>query len=138
MTHGVVLRRSARDALLWHFHVVLDSVPDGPHQREQFAERIGRTSRRGERKCEQALLRILAERPEGTLPKAVTSQMVAELQRILHPNLNEARVSRLREAIETELVNYMWRSRDKASQKQLADRIMYSVRNEGRLTFGDE
>ena len=36
----VVLRRSARDAILWHFHVMLDHVPEGRAGHTKFAREI--------------------------------------------------------------------------------------------------
>jgi hypothetical protein len=40
MTTKVVLRRSAKDGILWHFHVVLDHMPEGNAGRAKFAREI--------------------------------------------------------------------------------------------------
>jgi hypothetical protein len=172
---------------MWYFHVVLDSVEEGPRGREEFVRRIleefgvscssmrnavSRVCRKlpldlGDTdmveilavfeetvpiewhedvtivprelgmECREVLLRILVERPRGTVPKVVTAQMIGELARVLGARLNTEALTRLRDAIEERLINDMWRSLDLASQEQLADRLMYSVRNEGRLTFAE-
>ena len=188
MGRGIVLRRSARDAIMWHFHVVLDSVPEGAGGREEFVRRMlgefgvtgtssedivnrackalpknlkgadmlqvlaafeqaipieweeDRTSVPEELECvcTHALQHILAERPQGTLPKAVTAQMIDELKRILGPSLNDELVPALTETMRNQLINDMWRSLDKESQQDLAERLMYSIRHEGRIRFGRE
>src|SRR5262245_32652719 len=40
MASKIVLKRSRRDELLWSFHVILDSVPEGAAGREQFAWKV--------------------------------------------------------------------------------------------------
>jgi hypothetical protein len=36
----IVLRRSARDQILWDLHVILDQVAEGPTGQKQFAEQV--------------------------------------------------------------------------------------------------
>jgi hypothetical protein len=90
-----------------------------------------------EQECKAVLLGILADRPRGTLPKAVTEQMVAMLQRVLGGYVSEGVVGRLSARIEEELISQMWRSRDHASRQELVDRLMYWVRSEAQVTFRD-
>jgi hypothetical protein len=87
--------------------------------------------------CQQVLDRILSERLQGTLPSAVTTQMLTELERVLGASLDAAQ-PRLRQAIQDKLVFEMWRSVDDASRKRLAEGIMYTVKSEARLKFGSE
>lgn len=88
--------------------------------------------------CKGVLQRILAERVQGTLPSAVTAQMLEALRSVLGSSLDPAVLPRLQSVIQEELVQQMWRSLDVASQERLAERLMPTVKSEARLKFGSE
>ena len=71
----VVLRRSARDPIMWHLHVVLDSVPEGPTGREEFARRMLREFGVSEGRLEETVERACAALPPD-LAKADAIEML--------------------------------------------------------------
>ena len=180
-----VLRVSARNEILWHMHVVLDSVEDEPEAREEFVGRMLREmglspARRAKLTAlvcavlpkdlnatdmadvlavfervlpiewhddlttvdvdaatsfKRALLEIFAARKPGELPKQVTAQILDELERAVG-SLDQALLPQTQESIENLLVSELWRSKDLASQQDLAARVVHDLKRLLRLDLG--
>jgi len=64
MVSKIVLRRSARDSILWHFHVLLDSVPEGKAGQGEFVEKILTQFGVAEHRREKLVARICESLPD--------------------------------------------------------------------------
>jgi hypothetical protein len=87
-----------------------------------------------QRRLKETFVQILVTARRPAFPQDVASHFLRATQDALGPDaIPEAVVPRLREVIESELLNGMWKSQDAASRSVLVDRILYYFRTVASL-----